>query len=151
MEYSKFPQRKSPRLQNFDYATPNYYFVTICADQKKKLFGNEQCLNLYGQIAENEFSEIMKHLPTVAIDKFVVMPNHVHVIIILEDSTIKLSTVIGQYKSVVSRKIHKYDADLKVWQKSYHDHVIRNQESYEKIWSYIDTNPIKWSEDCYFE
>lgn len=145
-----FYQRKSPRIQGYDYSTENYYFITICANKKSKVFGEPQKLNIYGKIAEEGFLKISEHFENVYIDKFVIMPNHVHAIVVVEKST-NLTTVIGQYKSFVTRKIHEHQPNLVVWQRSFHDHIIRNKKSYEKIWNYIDTNPMKWSEDCFFE
>jgi len=61
-----------------------------------------------------------------------------------------VSQIIAQYKSGVSREIRKMDSSVEVWQRSFHDHIIRNQKSYEKIWQYIETNPLKWEEDCFY-
>jgi hypothetical protein len=58
--------------------------------------------------------------------------------------------VVGQYKSYVSRSIHHIAPMLNVWQTSFHDHIIRNQHDYQRIWEYIDTNPQKWQEDCFY-
>jgi len=147
MDYVK---RKSPRLQGYDYRTPNYYFITICTHKKINIFGTEDQRNDLGNIAEKGFLQIAEHFSDIEVDKFVIMPNHVHAIIILKNEKDNLSTVIGSYKSYVTKKIHNLRPELTVWQKSFHDHVIRNQKSYEKIWCYIDTNPMKWKEDCYF-
>ena len=78
------------------------------------------------------------------------MPNHVHAIIVLTDDKTKLSDVVCSYKSYVTKKIHELQPDMKVWQSSFHDHVIRNQQSYEKIWLYIEGNPMNWDKDCFF-
>lgn len=145
-----FPQRKHPRLSYFDYSTPGYYFITICTHEKRCIFGPPSNLNAYGRIAEDAFAEIPKHFPQVKIDKYVVMPNHVHAILILSPGATGLSPVVGSYKSSVTKRIHAIDPDIKVWQTSFHDHVIRNQPGYEKIWSYIETNPLKWEDDCFY-
>ncbi|MBR4279130.1 MAG: hypothetical protein IKT34_03030, partial [Clostridia bacterium] len=73
MDYVK---RKSPRLQGYDYKTPNYYFITICTHNKEKIFGTEDQRNELGNIAEKGFLQISNHFPDIEIDKFVVMPNH---------------------------------------------------------------------------
>ena len=143
--------RKNPRLKEFDYASPNYYFITICTHDKKKLFGEAGKQNTLGKIADEAVSQISKHFTNVTVDKYVIMPNHVHMIVILHGDTSNLSSIIGSYKSFVTKEIHSKGSTQKIWQVSFHDHVIRNRESYLKIWNYIDTNPIKWSEDCYFE
>ena len=145
----RFPMRKNPRLAGFDYATPNYYFITVCTYQKACIFGKPGDLNAWGKLAKNGLLQIGEHFSGVTVDKFVVMPNHVHAIIVLSDSGIRLTTVIGQYKSYVTRELHKL-CDDKIWQTSFHDHVIRNQADYERIWSYIDSNPATWLKDCFY-
>ena len=150
-EYSPFPVRQNPRCKGYDYKTPNYYFVTMCTHEKKWLFGTPGKCNACGNIAHAGLMEINRHFSSVHVDRFVVMPNHVHAIIILSDTSVHLSTVISQYKSFVTKTIHADDPAVCVWQTSYYDHVIRNQQSYEKIWNYIDTNPAKWREDCYMQ
>ncbi|MGN0978319.1 MAG: transposase [Faecousia sp.] len=146
----RYPSRKNPRLKQHDYALPNYYFVTICSWNKVCCFGRPGDLNRYGKIAEQGLLEIETHFSNVKVDKFVVMPNHVHAIIVLQGNDTDLSTVIGQYKSFVSRQIHVTEPGQRVWQTSYHDHVIRDQKGYERIWLYIDSNPANWEKDCFF-
>ena len=149
--FDRFPVRKNPRCTGYNYRASNYYFVTVCTREKKWLFGKPGVLNRYGEIAYAGLVGIRKHFPGVSVDKMVVMPNHVHAIIILAGDDVHLSTVIGQYKSFVSKEIHCLDPDISVWQASFHDHVIRNQQSYEKICGYIEGNPLKWQEDCYMQ
>ena len=125
--------------------------VTICTKDRKCIFGDAGRLNDFGMIAKNELSAIETHYDNIIIDKYVVMPNHIHAIIAIENSgKHSLNTVIGQYKSGVTRKIREFDQGRIVWQRSYHDHVIRTEKQYLKIWEYIDNNPIKWELDCYF-
>ena len=147
---SNFPQRKHPRLPYYDYTTPGYYFVTICTCEKKYLFGEPGCLSQLGRIAEQCLMDVHTHFPQVRIDKWVVMPNHVHAIVILPGEGAALSTIMGQYKSAVTKMIRSMQPELTVWQASFHDHVIRNQQDYERIWAYIDTNPIRWEKDCFY-
>ena len=151
----KLPIRKSPRIPGYDYAKENYYFVTICAHEKRCIFGSAERLSAFGSIAAEELSRIPERFPGVKIDKSAVMPNHIHAIIVIGCENRKiplpsLNVVVGQYKSGVTRRIHELDPDATVWQRSYHDHVIRDRAGYEKIWQYIDTNPQRWSEDCFF-
>ena len=134
----------------YDYATPGYYFVTICTKDKGCIFGLPGKMNHAGQVAHQAMEEIPAHFPGVAVDKFVVMPNHVHAILILRDGKTKLSTVVGQYKSTVTRRLREKGWIQPIWQTSFHDHVIRDQKGYEKIWAYIDTNPIRWKDDCFY-
>ena len=149
------PMRKSPRISNFDYARDNYYFVTICTYDKRCIFGSINSISRYGKIAAESIRNLSGRYSGVKIDKFVVMPNHVHIIIIIGcnnkfEQNPSLEQVVGLYKSGVSREIHKLNSDISVWQRSFHDHVIRNQADYERIWSYIDTNPIRWEKDCFY-
>ena len=149
------PNRKSTRIPNYDYASRNYYFVTICTDGKRCIFGFPGKLNQFGNIAKDCLIRIPEIYPGIQLDKFVVMPNHIHGILVIgtEEQHIKLpnlSHVIGQYKMAVTKQIHKMKPELSVWQRSFHDHIIRNQTSYEKIWMYIENNPVKWEEDCFY-
>ena len=147
---NRFPNRKNPRLKQYDYATENYYFVTICTADKKCIFGSPNHLNTFGKLSKEGLQLIGTHFSTVKVDKFVVMPNHIHAIIILSADGVKLTTVVGSYKSYVTKKIHQIDPHIKVWQTSFHDHVLRNRQAYEKIWNYIEYNPMKWEEDCFY-
>ena len=98
----------------------------------------------------------------IIIDEYVIMPNHVHAIIIIgcDGKTCSetersrpfptLSTIVGLYKSGVSKRIHIINKEIEVWQKHYYDHIIRNRNDYSEIWKYIDNNPIKWEEDSLY-
>ena len=149
-ETGRFPQRKHPRLRYYDYSRPNYYFITICTAQKAHIFGQPGGTNRYGQIALEAFTEVQRHFPGVKIDQAVIMPNHVHAIFILTESDTNLSVVVGQYKAYVTKQIRVLNPGMKVWQTSFHDHVIRNQSEYQRIWNYIEGNPGKWQEDCFY-
>ena len=144
--------RKPTRLKNFDYATENYYFVTICANNKCCIFGRPGDLNAFGKIAKEGFAEMEKHFPTIKVDQCIVMPNHVHAIICIQadENPVSLTTVVGLYKSGVSRKIHRLQPERNVWQRSFHDRVIRNQQEYERIWNYVHYNDQKWEQDCFY-
>ena len=150
-----FYSRKPTRIPNYDYINSNYYFITICTHNKACLFGKPRDLNYLGKIAEECLKKIPDHYPQAQIDQAVVMPNHVHAIIVIgtgtdTESLPNLSQIVGQYKMSVTKKIHEYKPDLQVWQRSFHDHIIRNQKGYENIWEYIKSNPIKWEEDCFY-
>jgi len=146
----KYPERKNPRLKGYDYSTQNYYFVTVCTNGKRCIFGQPDQLNQYGKWAAQGLMEIPQHYPDILVDKFVIMPNHVHAILYIHDKKANLSRVIGSYKSFVSKKIHEREPGKTVWQASFHDHIIRNKESYQNIWQYIDSNPINWEKDCFY-
>ena len=142
------PNRKPTRIRNYDYATPNYYFVTICTHEKQCLFGSVEQLNGYGQIAQELLLEIPKHYPHASIDKFVIMPNHIHAIIVLQEtpqgSGQSLPAILAQYKSAVTKKLANFLPGRKIWQKSYYDRIIRNEQMYREVWQYIDENPLRW-------
>lgn len=154
------PKRKRIRLQNFDYASPNYYFVTICTHEKKHIFGMGDHLTRYGKIAQTCFVTVNDVFPSVKIDKYVIMPNHIHAIIAIKNEPTDqaarmyacptLGTVISNYKAAVTRMIHAIDPSIRVWQTRFYDHVIRDQTDYENSWTYIDENPVKWESDDYY-
>ena len=160
------PQRKPTRLKNYDYSQNGYYFITICADNKKCIFSNvvgqglapaEIKLSALGKIANQEILDLENRYKNIHIDKYVIMPNHIHAIIVIENKTAgaspcpTLSDVICTFKSLSTHKIHKKsDPNIKIWQTSFHDHIIRGEDDYLKIWNYIDTNPQKWKEDCFY-
>ena len=146
------PKRKSPRIPGYDYSTVNYYFITICTHEKQCIFGEPDDLNWMGQCAEDCLLKIPQLHPEIRLDKYVVMPNHIHAIFDVQESDKQtdLNVIIGQYKMAVTKYIREIKPDYKVWQRSFHHHVIRNRSRYEKIWNYIEDNPRKWEEDCFY-
>ena len=107
------------------------------------MFGNPGELNHFGRIAANDLMHIPAIHPGVEIDKFVVMPNHIHVIMVISNPAgcPSIHQIIASYKTGVTKQIRSICPGLAVWQRSFYDHIIRNQKSYEEIWTYIDTNP----------
>lgn len=150
-----FYSRKPTRIPGYNYATQNYYFITICTYQKKCIFGTTDRLNMLGKISQEHMLKIESIFSGTKVDKFIVMPNHVHAIVILGTDDRKplpnISTIIGQYKAVVTKSIRNIYPGMIVWQRSFHDHIIRNQRGYEQIWEYIENNPKKWKEDCFYQ
>ena len=162
-------KRKTNRLRDYDHSQDGYYFITICTKDWRKWFGgvenNEMVLNQYGKTAEDFWKEMPIHFGRVEIDEFRVMPNHIHGIVIirnelgshvgnaymrsLKDRTkMLLSKTIQQYKASASRKINSLqNAPYFQWQKSFYDHIIRNEESLQHIRQYIVYNPLKWGLD----
>ncbi|MBQ8683025.1 MAG: transposase [Clostridia bacterium] len=165
MEYSR---RKPTRLRCYNYSNPGGYFVTICTKGKKKLFGEvvgggaldapQMVLSEIGRVAEQELLSIENYYENVTIDKYVVMPNHIHLLIRITERINPFPTkqydipnVVGKYKAAVTRHVgNAFMHSVKLWQTSYHDHIIRNEADYRRIWEYIDTNPVKWKEDCFY-
>ena len=143
--------RKSPRIPSYDYSNANYYFITICTQNRRCLFGSVDALNFIGKIAREQIERFPTHYDCVKVDHYVVMPNHIHMILVLEKSgTHSAEQIIGQYKAGVSREVRKIYPGINIWQRSFHDHVIRDQAGYENIWLYIEGNPQMLYKDCFY-
>lgn len=158
----KLPNRKNIRLKDFNYSQTGYYFITICTKDKKNIFWNvgasfacphqQHHLSNIGKTIDTEINKINNIYETyVEINNYVIMPNHIHMIIIIynkddkNSQAPKISRIIQQFKGSISKQ-----AGFPLWQKSFYDHIIRNQTEYEKINEYIETNPLKWEEDKYY-
>lgn len=143
--------RKPNRLQSFDYSAPGVYFVTFCTKGKAKLFWNtnkfQDELSLAGSLVKQCILEIPTHYPCVQVESYAVMPNHVHLLLnIVEGNTASLSTIIGQLKQRVSRLL-----GFNTWQKSFYDHVVRDESDFQRVWTYTTYNHLKWDKDCFFD
>jgi putative transposase len=200
----------SARLQNWDYGSNAMYFVTICTQNRENYFGNvvdgKMVLSNVGIIADILWYEIKNHSKNIELGQFVVMPNHVHGVLIICGNDIEsdatddvnvgtthvetthalslssqpsqpnqssqsiptsqppqqtktigqqrfqnqgkntLSSLIGSYKSAVSKHAHRIGFDF-AWQPRFHDHIIRNDESFQRISEYIQNNPLNWTND----
>ena len=154
-----FPNRKQNRLTEYDYSTPNAYFITVCTVDRKNLFWEDVGaiidrpeyvpLTNLGEIVQQSIREIPVHYPMISVDHFVVMPNHIHLFLQINAdadgrpmAAPTISTVINQTKGIISKQ-----AGFSVWQKGFYDHVIRNENDYQETWKYIEGNPGKWAED----
>ena len=145
---------KPLRNKNIDYRK-GQFFVTIQVAHNKSVLGaivgERVILNELGRSVQAVLEGLPLKYPELELGEYVVMPNHIHAIITIDTAVDKdLSYVIGQYKSVVSKRVHQFYPELEVWQRSFHDHVIRNQKRYDLIWNYIENNPLKWKEDCFY-
>ncbi|MBQ2968572.1 MAG: transposase [Clostridia bacterium] len=149
-------KRKPTRLKGYDYSAPGVYFITICTKDKKHLLSEitvgqglapaENTLSVYGNVARQQIALLESRYQTVKIDNFVVMPNHIHLLISLHNQTAgaspcpTISDVICSFKSLTTRLCRKSGfKDTHLFQSSFHDHIIRSEEDYQKIWAYIDT------------
>ena len=165
----------SVRLITWDYGWNAQYFITICTKNKEHFFGEiingEMQLSETGKLALSFWEEIPEHFPFVFLDEFTVMPNHIHSILIIDkpqnDAPFTeipkgislsrfqnpgkqtISSILGSYKSVVSKNAHLINPNF-CWQSRFHDHIIRDKESLERIQYYIRHNPKNWKEDRYF-
>jgi REP-associated tyrosine transposase len=148
------PERRSPRLRGYDYSQSGAYFVTICTYKRAHWFGRitdaAMVLNTIGQTAAACWDALPEHFAEVELDVYVIMPNHVHGIIILPGGGAALGTIIGTYKAAVTRHIHREQRapPEHLWQERYHDQIIRNERALGQIREYIEYNPIRWHEDA---
>ncbi|MCL2195629.1 MAG: hypothetical protein FWB76_06735 [Oscillospiraceae bacterium] len=153
------PTRKSARLHDFDYRGNRCYFITICVKDKHEMLGtigeaSAMVLSRYGLVVRCAVDAISTHYAHASVDSYVIMPNHVHMLLRLNHGRqvaaptrepADVSTIIGQMKRHVSMEI-----GFPLWQKSFHDHIVRNHEDYARIAHYINTNPQNWLDDCYY-
>jgi len=153
------PTRKKIRLNGYDYAGVGYYFVTICIKDRHELLGQivgatgdgrpYTELSELGGLVDSAISYYSANNLAV-FDKYVIMPNHIHMIIAIPKKTgdrgrSPLQHIVRNLKSYVSKM-----AGFSPWQKSFHDHIIRDEDEYHRIWKYIDNNPALWTEDTYY-
>ena len=156
------PARKPNRLSSYDYSTPGAYFLTLCTKNKQCILGSvvgasiarpaTVALSAMGKIVEKAILQIPAHYPAVTVDQYVVMPNHVHLLLQIHTGESgrpmvapTVSRIMQQMKGAVTKQIGQ-----SVWQKLYHDHVIRSWTQYQKIGEYIQNNPIRWEKDCFY-
>jgi putative transposase len=159
--------RRLSRLKEYDYSRPGGYFITICTKNRSCLFGvvdnDRVILNQYGEIIQISWLTLPEHYHNVELDVFVIMPNHIHGIIWLTDvgaglkpaPTVPachchpLPEIVRGFKTFSSRKINQLRnmSGTALWQRNYYEHVIRRDESLEKIREYIETNPLRWALD----
>jgi putative transposase len=166
--------RRSIRLKGYDYALPGAYFVTLNTWHGKHLFGrivdDKMQLTEYGEIVRTCWDETLAHFSRVELDTFVVMPNHVHLIIILTDSRgtrepaptdcaptptfgkpipDSLPTIIRSLKSAITKRINELrdTPGAPVWQRNYYERIIRNEHELDAVRRYIINNPANWNKD----
>jgi putative transposase len=172
------PQRRPQRLKNYNYSRAGGYFITICTARRMCLFGdirNEEIyLNKFGEIVQICWRDLRRHYSHITFDAFVIMPNHVHGIIMVDElagsgsrifsaavhenaggetpplrKPATLSQIIGYFKYQSSKQINglRNMPRIPVWQRSFYDHVIRDEASLNRIREYIATNPLRWCLD----
>jgi REP element-mobilizing transposase RayT len=166
------PNRRSIRLKEYDDSRPGANFVTICTHNRHCLFGEvadgEMRLNEWGEIVRHCWFEIAAHFPSVALDQYVVMPNHIHGIIVLMDLPVgathaspllhtrprgpqrqSIASIVGSFKSAVTKQINQQGgtSGTPLWQRNYYEHIIRNEEALNRIRQYIHENPQCWVSD----
>ena len=164
--------RRSIRLKGYDYSQAGAYYVTIVAWHRECLFGElvngEMRLSQRGQIADACWQEIPNHFPNVELGAYVIMPNHVHGIVVINDDNRRgtiyraptkntesfgkpvkgsLPTIISTYKAAVTRTIGRELNETGIWQRNYYEHVIRDDKDLQNKTDYINANPLLWDED----
>ena len=163
-------QRKQIRIPDYDYSQNGYYFVTICTENRERILAEifpvgaddsvrpygafEHKLTPVGKMVEDCVCRISENDPAVSVQKYIVMPNHIHMVIAIDDtaggqSRPPLPKIVQGFKSVTTRNAWAYGYKH-LWQRSFYDHVIRGEAEYLEIWQYIDENPAHWAEDEYY-
>ncbi len=156
------PQRKTVRLKGYDYSAPGAYFITICVQGRRCILSKITVgeglappavhLTAKGKLAEEQIQQIPIRFPTATVDKYVIMPNHIHLILTLRTGaggaspSPTITQVVGTFKSMTTRLC---EGESKLFQRSLYDHVVRNDTDYQEIWTYIGQNPAKWKDDCF--
>ena len=166
--------RKYIRLKKYDYSSNGMYFITICAKNRNHYFSeiteDPQCvgeaalglpnvrLTDIGKIVKNNIIKINDIYKYVSVEKYVIMPDHIHMILFISDyetenggrpgAASPTNAVIPSLISVFKRFVNK-KTGCNIWQRSYHDHIIRNEREFLEICNYIDNNPINWVNDIY--
>ncbi len=164
-EKKALPKRKHPRLDDFDYSSGGAYFITICTQDRRCILSrvvgrglapaetNEIEYTLFGEVAKRQLLLLEKRYGCLTIDQYVIMPNHIHIILILDDKTAGASPrptimdIVCAYKSLTTRECKKNGFAGKLFQSSFWEHIIRGREDYDEVLKYIRENPMKWYYD----
>lgn len=152
------PRRRSIRLRGFDYSSPGAYFITVCTARRTPLFANARL----ARVAQGQWLASVEHRPEIALDRFVVMPDHIHGIVWItaefpprgrgSKQTARvapgsLPAFVRAYKSAVTREVNllRGTPGGPVWQRNYYEHVVRNEADLDRIRKYIVENPARWT------
>ena len=165
----EYQKRKHTRLTQYDYSQAGMYFVTMCTCNRECLLSQitsvgrglapaEIQLTETGRMIEEQLMCLPQRYSFVTIEKYVVMPNHLHVIFSFAEAAAGASPrptliqVVGAYKSLTTRQrnLQQNTPGRQLWQDSFYEHIIRDENDFLRIWQYIDTNPAKWLEDRYY-
>jgi putative transposase len=165
-------RRRSIRLKDFDYTAGALYFLTLCADRRRCIFGKveegETRLNSLGRMVEDEWIRSLEMRRHIDLDAFVVMPNHFHAIVALFDQGARsaplrgksfrdgmqatgLASLVAGFKAAVTRRASHALPQLRmpVWQRNYYEHIVRDERDLQRIRDYVAANPARWEEDSY--
>ena len=163
-----FPKRKHNRLESYDYSSYGVYFLTFCTINRKcilsRIVGGGVLdapypnLTNMGRIVEKRIQSMNQVYQDIQTIKYVIMPNHVHLLVSVQPESeghgpsgtpAPTNALIPPYISTLKRMCNK-EIGENIWQRSYHDHVIRGEKDFQMIWQYIDTNPARWEQDCFY-
>ena len=161
------PERKANRLKGYDYGSVGAYFITVCIRDRALMLWKPETYQIvlqrmqaflpvgadtirpllsdYGKAVDQAIREIEYHYPEITIDSYVIMPNHVHILIQASAMSKPISTIVGQMKRSASMMIGEG-----IWQKSFYDHIVRDENDLQRIRQYIENNPAHWAEDRCF-
>jgi putative transposase len=167
--------RNSIRLPNYDYTQAGAYFITLVTNNREYLFGevdhSQMHLSSIGNVVQEVWKSIPIHFPHATENHFVIMPNHIHGIIIVGARRAvplptniqifeqfgrpvkgSIPTIIRSFKSEATRRVNilRQTPGGKLWQRNYYEHIIRNEEEFQSVVDYILTNPMNWHDDTYF-
>ena len=168
MGQHRLPNRRSIRLRDYDYVQNSAYFVTLCVAQRLCLFGDitdrvMRCSSV-GEVVESAWNDLPNHTPRLILDAWVIMPNHLHGIVIFPGDPKaenlaqtmprglkpgSLGAVVGGFKSAVSREVAVKNLSLikPFWQRNYYERIIRNDREFNATRKYIESNPVRWDDD----
>lgn len=145
------PVRKRNRLTDFDYSQNGAYFITVCSLQTRKVFSHvgelpeaPVTLTPIGVIINDEISKLDSLYPGISVSSYVIMPDHIHMLIEISGAYASgptISRIVQQFKGAVTKRVQ-----TAVWQKGFHDHVIRDDKDYLSRMQYIEENPKKWAQ-----
>ena len=150
---SDIHHRRSIRLVGYDYSQSGAYFITICTNNRECILGEivDRAMNYneLGNIALSHWQNLATHHPSIEIDEWIVMPNHLHGIIIIHGSSKSISEIIRGFKTFSARKINKLldRTGIPVWQRNYYERIIRSEDELNNVRQYILNNPANWQED----
>ncbi len=156
-------QRKRIRLKGYNYSSPGAYFVTVCVKNRAEILSNvippknlisppQNVLTWHGEIADKYINEINYHCKNINVEKYIIMPNHIHFILNVLPVENNIADIKAQQSAIANfvgtfkRFTGKEYGEL-VWQRGSNDHIIRNDEEYSRIWNYIEHNASKWEQD----
>lgn len=157
---TKLPRRKAMRLKDYDYSRPGAYFVTLCIKDHRQLLGTIQdgdmALSSCGRIVKDAWEGLPEYFPYLALDDFVIMPNHFHAILVIDGNPKGVSPkpkplgrLVSAFKAAVTRDVNKHlgASGGSLWQRYFWERIIRNNEELNRIREYILYNPSQWEVD----